>query len=133
MAEQMEAQQQQVFAYHYTSRDRLWYVLTEGIRPGAEVWRGERLPFVMASLDPYVVEAGRVYVKFELAKVTAPWRAVNESWIEIGGTVPVEAIVGVAVPPTNMELLSAIVNGGNVDALYEYVSVERALAAMEIG
>lgn len=93
-----------------TSRTNLEDILREGMKSGAEVEQGERLPFVMFSRTKPQVGVGRVvYLQVEIDETDPQLRPINFDWFEYHGDVSVSAIKAVANPPEGTEELIALV------------------------
>jgi len=120
-----------VKAYHYSYRDSLKSILTHGIMPGRDADAGERLPFVLMSMDQYdnPGPGQRIHIEFEVDNEDPRFRMVNDVWAEFCGTIPPTDILRVQMPPrSNHEVVQLLkANGMSIEALdpyFEYQPVE---------
>lgn len=96
--------------YHYSDKGSLQRVLTEGLRPGSEVDKGEKLGFVMFdSRKSHIAISNRIFYEVEIDPEDPKLRQVNAEWFEYYGTVPPSQILRYANPPADADELVELV------------------------
>jgi len=71
-----------MLVYHYTTKCNWKSIQTQGLIPSDITGQGERLPFVMFSIDMYYPygPCGFVYLEIELDANDSRFHMVNKSW-----------------------------------------------------
>ncbi len=123
--------------YHYSDRDSLQRVLREGLKPGIEVDKGERLNFVMFdSRLPHISMCNRVFYEVEIDPDNPKLRQVNTEWFEYYGAISPSKIFRYANPPADASELIELVqmfgtSSPEYKTAFEFIPVVRIYNSYE--
>ncbi len=125
--------------YHYSDKGSLQRVLTEGLRPGSEVDKGEKLGFVMFdSRKSHIAISNRIFYEVEIDPEDPKLRQVNAEWFEYYGTVPPSQILRYANPPADADELVELVqklgtSSPEYKRAFDFIPVVRIYNSYEAG
>ncbi len=125
--------------YHYSDKGSLQRVLTEGLRPGSEVDKGEKLGFVMFdSRKSHIAISNRIFYEVEIDPEDPKLRQINAEWFEYYGTVPPSQILRYANPPADADELVELVqklgtSSPEYKTAFDFIPVVRIYNSYEKG